>query len=202
MAKRWKFKECKALKAIVEAKADSLYTKRGQPRKTFPEEFWEAVSMDMEQAGFKNRSASSVRKKFKSLGYEIQGSLNYNIDTTATNEPSEPNVEATNIMDCLDIEGRWFGFSHVMFLDDLFHPRGVKVNIHGKKEREEVVVRCQLVDKAESGRGLIRMFVETPERAAVNYQKNWKGEREQRHAVAAKDAWSYPPGYNKAKVPF
>lgn len=77
MAKRWAFKECKALNAIVEAKADSLYTKKGQPRKTVPEAFWEAVSMDMEQAGFKNRSASSVRKKFSALGWTIQGSLNY-----------------------------------------------------------------------------------------------------------------------------
>jgi hypothetical protein len=203
MAKRWAFKECKALNAIVEAKADSLYTKKGQPRKTVPEAFWEAVSKDMEQAGFKDRSASSVRKKFKSLGYEIQGSLNYNTGTAAASEPSEPDAEAINILDYVDIKGEWLGFSHVLFLDDLFSPKGVKVNFYGKKEPEEVVVRCQLVDKAESGRGLIRIFVDTPENAIVMYQKNIKREREKRererrHAVAAKSAWSNLPGCSKA----
>lgn len=83
MAKRWTFKECKALKEIVEAKAGALYTKRGDPRKTFPESFWEDVSVSMEMLGHRDRSASSVRKKFNSLGYTIQGSLNY----------EDPNVE-------------------------------------------------------------------------------------------------------------
>jgi len=91
MAKRWTFKECKELNAIVEAKSNSLYTKRGQPRKTFPEAFWEAVSKDMEQAGFRNRSASSVRKKFNALGWTIQGSLNYP-KPQPVNDRSRPEV--------------------------------------------------------------------------------------------------------------
>ena len=88
MAKRWTFKECKTLKEVVEAKAGALYTKRGDPRKTFPQSFWEDVSVSMEMLGHRDRSASSVRKKFNSLGYTIQGSLNY----------QDPNVEKVHVV--------------------------------------------------------------------------------------------------------